>query len=125
MGLIEGRVGDVSRRAGKSLASNLRKKVHAVLVCHGEAFFRCKMKRVSGVDPMPQRLRQISTILGMLDQLDRVGRLIDAEIGEIGLTEPPLPIHTSLTQRRVNLEETVGTLKARLAYLRNGANLPA
>jgi hypothetical protein len=68
------------------------------------------------VDPMTPRLRQISTILGMLDDLYRTGRLLDSDIAH---KEMPLPLHASLTERRARLQETIGTLEARLAFLRH------
>ena len=70
---------------------------------------------------MTPRLRQISTILGMLDDLNRIGQHLDSDIAQNKL---PLPLHASLTERRAKLQETIGTLEAWLALLRNGKNPP-
>ncbi len=80
---------------------------------------RSKMKRAYQADPMPFRLRQISTILGMLDDLRRIDRLIDADVHGVEQKEAFLPIRMALTERGTKLRETIGTLEARLAYLQN------
>ena len=82
------------------------------------------MKRAYQADPMPFRLRQISTILGMLDDLRRIGRLIDADVRGIEQKEAFLPIRMALTERGTKLRETIGTLETRLAYLRNSETHP-
>jgi hypothetical protein len=79
------------------------------------------MKHIHQVDPMTPRLRQISTILAMLDDLNRTGRLLDYDITHKATTSP---LHASLTERRAKLQETIGTLEARLALLRDGKNPP-
>jgi hypothetical protein len=44
---------------------------------------------------------------------------MDADIADVERRESPLPIYTSLTERRAKLRETIATLEARLGYLRN------
>jgi hypothetical protein len=65
---------------------------------------------------MTSRLRQMTTILGMIDDLNRTGRLLDFDIQR----SPDRSTYTALTNRRVNLQETIGILEARLANLRDG-----
>jgi hypothetical protein len=74
------------------------------------------------IDPMTPRLRQISTILGILDDLNRIGRLLDSDIAHKVM---PLPLLASLTERRGKLRETIGTLESRLAVLRKEKSPPA
>jgi hypothetical protein len=71
------------------------------------------------VDPMTPRLRQISTVLVMLEDLNRLDQIIDSDIAGIEHKEPPAPIHAALTERRTKLRETIASLKTHLAYLRN------
>jgi hypothetical protein len=73
---------------------------------------------------MTPRLRQISTILGTLDDLYRIGRHLDSDIAHRQMPLP-LPHYASLTERRARLQETIGTLEVRLALLRDGKNPPA
>jgi len=74
------------------------------------------MKHQRHFDPMPPRLRQVATILGMIDDLGRVSRLLDEDIA--AANRPGLPILPSLTSRRKKLRETIVTLENRLADIR-------
>jgi hypothetical protein len=71
------------------------------------------MKHQRHSDPMTPRLRQVATILGMIDDLGRVARVIDDDIAGNG--RPPL--NASLTSRRKNLRETILILEKRLAEI--------
>jgi hypothetical protein len=64
-------------------------------------------------DPMTSRLQQMTTILGMIDDLNRTGRLLDFDIERC----PDRSTQASLTKRRAKLQETIGTLEARLTLL--------
>jgi hypothetical protein len=72
------------------------------------------MKHQRHFDPMPPRLRQVATILGMIDDLDRGARLLDDDIASNGRA----PLIASLTSRRKNLRETIVTLEKRLVEIR-------
>lgn len=61
----------------------------------------------------------------MLDDLGHMKRLIDAELAEAEIKKPPQPIQVALTERRANLQETIGSLETRLASLRNAEDLLA
>jgi hypothetical protein len=74
------------------------------------------MKHQRHFDPMTPRLSQVATILGMIDDLDRVGRLLDEDIASN--SHPTSPLLASLTSRRKNLRETVVVLEKRLANIR-------
>jgi hypothetical protein len=54
----------------------------------------------------------------MIDDLNRTGRLLDFDIER----RPDRSTHASLTKRRAKLQETIGTLEARLAVLRHDEN---
>jgi hypothetical protein len=54
----------------------------------------------------------------MIDDLNRTGRLLDFDIERC----PDRSTHASLTKRRAKLQETIGTLEARLALLRHDEN---
>lgn len=64
---------------------------------------------------MTSRLRQMTTILGMIYDLNRTGRLLDFDIERC----PDRSAHASLTKRRATLQETIDILEARLALLRH------
>jgi hypothetical protein len=74
------------------------------------------MKHQRHFDPTTPRLRQVATILALIDDLGRVSRLLDEDIAATG--GPGLPILLSLTSRRKNLRETLVTLEKRLADIR-------
>jgi hypothetical protein len=74
------------------------------------------MKHQRHFDPMTPRLRQVATILGMIDDLGRVARLLDEDIARMG--RPTSPVLPSLTLRRKNLQETIVTLEKRLVDIR-------
>jgi hypothetical protein len=93
-------------------------------VCHDEAKSGPKMKRSYRVDPMTPRLRQISTILAMLDDLSHTRQLIDAELEEVERKKTSQPIQAALMERRAKLQVTIGRLEAGLTSLRNGEDLP-
>ena len=77
------------------------------------------MKHQRHFDPMTPRLRQVSTILGMIDDLAQVARLLDCDIAtqqhEQGMASPLL---VSLRSRRTKLLETIAVLETRLADIR-------
>ena len=77
------------------------------------------MKHRRHVDPMTPRLRQVATILVMIDDLDRVAQLLDSDIAtqeqEQGTASPLLG---SLMSRRNKLRETITVLQTRLADIR-------
>ena len=77
-------------------------------------------------NPMTPRLRQIATILEMIDDLDRVAGLLDCEIAtQEHHAKTVLPIRASLTSRRDNLRKTVAMLETRLADIRAGRDATA
>jgi hypothetical protein len=78
------------------------------------------MKHQRHFDPMAPRLRQVATILGMIDDLNRVARLLDCDISihEECHKEAALPLLASLTSRRDRLRETIAVLETRLADIR-------
>jgi hypothetical protein len=82
------------------------------------------MKRWYRVDPMTPRLRQISTILAMLDDLSQTRQLIDAELAEVERKKTSQPIRAALMERGAKLQITIGRLEAGLTSLRNGEDLP-
>ena len=67
-------------------------------------------------DPMTPRQRQVATILGMIDDLGRVARLLDDDIASKGRTA--LPLLASLTSRRQNLLQTIVVLEKHLDDIR-------
>ena len=100
----------------------MERKVHARPACAMAKQCGHKMKHHRfQVDPMTSRLRKMSTILAMLDDLNRTGRLLDFDIER----SPDRSTHAALTKRRAKLQETIETMEARLAHLRNGENPPA
>ena len=110
---------DSRLKFGKSLACPLEKEVHARQACAKAKQCGLKMKHHRfRADPMTSRLRQMTTILGMIDDLNRTGRLLDFDIERC----PDRSTHASLTKRRTELQETVGALEARLALLRHDKN---
>jgi hypothetical protein len=52
----------------------------------------------------------MTTILGMIDDLNRTGRLLDFDIERC----PDRSMQAWLTKRRAKLQETIGTLEARV-----------
>lgn len=65
---------------------------------------------------MTPRLQQVSTILGMLGELDGAFRALETEISA---EKPTTPLFQSFVRRRANLRETIATLEARLARLQS------
>jgi hypothetical protein len=78
---------------------------------------RKKMKHQHRFDPMTPRLKQVATILGMIDDLGRVAHLLDDDIASKGRTG--LPLLASLTSRRQNLRQTIVVLEKHLADIRS------
>lgn len=79
------------------------------------------MKHQRHFDPWTQRQRQISTIWGMLDDLNRAVRLLDSEVAAEGekLRDTDRPFLTkTLTSRRDKLNQTIRVLEKRLLDLR-------
>jgi hypothetical protein len=104
---------------GKGVAPASESKVHARSACAKAKQCGLKMKHHRfQADPMTSRLRQMTTILGMIDDLNRTGRLLDFDIERC----PDRSTHASFTKRRAKLQETIGTLEARLALLRHDEN---
>jgi hypothetical protein len=101
---------------GKGVATPLERKVHARSARAKAKQCGLKMKHHRfRADPMTSRLQQMTTILGMIDDLNRTGRLLEFDIERC----PDRSTHASLTKRRTKLQETVGALEARLALLRH------
>jgi hypothetical protein len=76
---------------------------------------RNEMKHQRHFDPMTPRLRQVATILGMIDDLNRVAGHLDCDIAAQEIASPLL---ASLTSRRDRLRETLALLETRLADIR-------
>jgi hypothetical protein len=77
------------------------------------------MKHQRHFDPMTPKLRQVATILGMIDDLDQVARLLDCDIAaQEDDQRTVLPLLASLTSRRNKLRETIAMLETRLADIR-------
>ena len=77
------------------------------------------MKHQRHFDPMTPRLRQVATIWGMIDDLNRVARLLDTDIASREHEQGPAsPLLASLSSRRNKLRETIGVLETRLADIR-------
>src|ERR1700740_1628415 len=115
-------IGVVSGRVGKGLAQRSERKVHARQACAKAKQCGLKMKHHRfRADPMPSRLRQMTTILGMINDLNRTGGLLDFDIER----SPNRSTHAALTRRRAKLRETIDTLEARLTHLRNKETPPA
>jgi hypothetical protein len=65
----------------KGVAPAPETKVHARSACAKAKQCGLKMKHHRfQADPMTSRLRQMTTILGMIDDLNRTGRLLDFDI---------------------------------------------
>jgi hypothetical protein len=60
------------------------------------------MKHQRHFESMTPRLRQVATVLGMIDDLDQVARLLDCESAaqELNQQKTALPLLASLTSRR-------------------------
>lgn len=68
---------------------------------------------------MTPRLRQVATILGMIDDLNRVTRLLDCDIATAeNHKQTELQLLASLTSRRDKVRETIAVLETRLADIR-------
>jgi hypothetical protein len=77
------------------------------------------MKHQRHFDPMTPKLRQVATILGMIDDLDQVAGLLDCDIAaQDRHKETALPLLASLTSRRDKLRETIAMLETRLVDIR-------
>ena len=76
------------------------------------------MRHQGSFSSITPRLQQLTTILGMLDDLGRVSRILDHDIAIEEHKEPGSPLVASLTLRRAKLRETISTLETRLESLR-------
>jgi hypothetical protein len=80
---------------------------------------RNEMKHQHHFDPMTPRLRQMATILGMIDDLNGFAGHLDCDIAaQEHAQEIASPLLVSLTSRRDRLRETLALLETRLADIR-------
>jgi hypothetical protein len=77
------------------------------------------MKHQRHFDPITPRFRQVPTILGMIDDLERIARLLDCDIAVQKEHQAiASPLLASLTSRRDKLQETIAMLKSQLVDIR-------
>ena len=76
------------------------------------------MRHQRHFDPMTPRLRQVATILGMIDDLAQVARLLDCDIAAKEQRQRTALVLASLTSRRDKLQETIALLEKRLTEIR-------
>jgi hypothetical protein len=78
---------------------------------------RNEMKHQRHFESMTPGLRQVATVLGMIDDLDQAARLLDCEIAaqELNQQKTALALLASLTSRRDKLRETIAMLETSLA----------
>jgi hypothetical protein len=78
------------------------------------------MKHQRYIDPMSPRLRQVATILGMIDDLERGAQQLNCDIAAQQHDEKiTSPLLASLVSRRDRLRETVALLEKQLAHIRS------